>query len=125
MAYRYRRWKLDNDMYLVARCEVQSVMEFNNQKMNKYRSHPPKPNLQNPSAPQTQDQIFDASSASSKLYELLIKDIVLMLLLRGSKKEQVEDVRKEAESQVMMKRLEERIRALEEKSIGNAAGEDP
>ncbi|KAF9610600.1 hypothetical protein IFM89_023488 [Coptis chinensis] len=26
-AYRYRRWKLDNDMYLVARCEVQSAIE--------------------------------------------------------------------------------------------------
>ncbi|KAF5179525.1 Eukaryotic translation initiation factor 3 subunit d [Thalictrum thalictroides] len=26
-AYRYRRWKLDNDMYLVARCEVQSSTE--------------------------------------------------------------------------------------------------
>ncbi|KAL9669436.1 hypothetical protein QQ045_006983 [Rhodiola kirilowii] len=32
VAYRYRRWKLDNDMYLVARCEVQSVMEVNNQR---------------------------------------------------------------------------------------------
>ncbi|GMJ14681.1 hypothetical protein like AT4G20980 [Hibiscus trionum] len=32
VAYRYRRWKLDNDMYLVARCEVQSVVEVNNQK---------------------------------------------------------------------------------------------
>ncbi|XP_059301457.1 eukaryotic translation initiation factor 3 subunit D-like [Lycium ferocissimum] len=31
-AYRYRRWKLDNDTYLVARCEVQSVVELNNQK---------------------------------------------------------------------------------------------
>ncbi|KAJ8534893.1 hypothetical protein K7X08_016621 [Anisodus acutangulus] len=31
-AYRYRRWKLDNDMYLVARCEVQSVVELNNQR---------------------------------------------------------------------------------------------
>ncbi|KAK8642120.1 hypothetical protein V6N13_011479 [Hibiscus sabdariffa] len=30
VAYRYRRWKLDNDMYLVARCEVQSVVEINN-----------------------------------------------------------------------------------------------
>ncbi|KAL4333575.1 hypothetical protein GQ457_07G029070 [Hibiscus cannabinus] len=29
VAYRYRRWKLDNDMYLVARCEVQSVVEIN------------------------------------------------------------------------------------------------
>ncbi|RVW95893.1 Eukaryotic translation initiation factor 3 subunit D [Vitis vinifera] len=27
VAYRYRRWKLDDDMYLVARCEVQSVVE--------------------------------------------------------------------------------------------------
>ncbi|MBA0694473.1 hypothetical protein Goari_004760 [Gossypium aridum] len=32
VAYRYRRWKLDNDMYLIARCEVQSVVEVNNQK---------------------------------------------------------------------------------------------
>ncbi|CAM9000737.1 unnamed protein product [Rhodiola kirilowii] len=32
VAYRYRRWKLDNDMYLVARCEVQSVLELNNQR---------------------------------------------------------------------------------------------
>ncbi|KAL9677158.1 hypothetical protein QQ045_005385 [Rhodiola kirilowii] len=40
-------------------------------------------------------------------------------------KEQVEAVRKEAESQVMMKRLKERIRALEEKSIGNVARDDP
>ncbi|KAK8485315.1 hypothetical protein V6N12_000286 [Hibiscus sabdariffa] len=32
VAYRYRRWKLDSDMYLVARCEVQSVVEVNNQK---------------------------------------------------------------------------------------------
>uniref|UniRef100_A0A7N0REG1 Eukaryotic translation initiation factor 3 subunit D n=1 Tax=Kalanchoe fedtschenkoi TaxID=63787 RepID=A0A7N0REG1_KALFE len=32
VAYRYRRWKLDNDMYLVARCEVQSVIELNNQR---------------------------------------------------------------------------------------------
>ncbi|MBA0565597.1 hypothetical protein Golob_010464 [Gossypium lobatum] len=30
VAYRYRRWKLDGDMYLVARCEVQSVVEVNN-----------------------------------------------------------------------------------------------
>ncbi|RAL44791.1 hypothetical protein DM860_003550 [Cuscuta australis] len=30
VAYRYRRWKLDDDMYLVARCEVQSVVEVNN-----------------------------------------------------------------------------------------------
>ncbi|XP_021721567.1 eukaryotic translation initiation factor 3 subunit D-like [Chenopodium quinoa] len=30
--YRYRRWKLDNDMYLVARCELQSVLESNNQR---------------------------------------------------------------------------------------------
>ncbi|TXG74848.1 hypothetical protein ES288_1Z005100v1 [Gossypium darwinii] len=28
----YRRWKLDNDMHLVARCEVQSVVDVNNQK---------------------------------------------------------------------------------------------
>ncbi|CAM8916707.1 unnamed protein product [Rhodiola kirilowii] len=182
-----RRWKLDNDMYLVARCEVQSVMEVNNQKMNKYRSHPPKAKSSNPfNSPNSRSdkllllpalflhsnfllptmglltivraskldtslpenivwsfgegrtevrdwesdekllapedikkyQIFDASSANSKVYELLTKDIELQ-------KEQVEAVRKEAESQVMMKRLEERIRALEEKSIGNAAGEDP
>ncbi|KAG6694672.1 hypothetical protein I3842_09G060600 [Carya illinoinensis] len=32
VAYRYRRWKLDNDMYLVARCEVQSVFEVNKQR---------------------------------------------------------------------------------------------
>ncbi|KAI9075446.1 hypothetical protein K1719_042571 [Acacia pycnantha] len=32
VAYRYRRWKLDNDMYLVARCEVQSVVDMNNQR---------------------------------------------------------------------------------------------
>ncbi|XP_059280264.1 eukaryotic translation initiation factor 3 subunit D-like [Lycium ferocissimum] len=32
VAYRYRRWKLDNDTYLVARCEVQSVAEVNNQR---------------------------------------------------------------------------------------------
>ncbi|CAL5344991.1 unnamed protein product [Camellia sinensis] len=32
VGYRYRRWKLDNDMYLVARCEVQSVVEVNNQR---------------------------------------------------------------------------------------------
>ncbi|KAA8519777.1 hypothetical protein F0562_014122 [Nyssa sinensis] len=32
VAYRYRRWKLDGDMYLVARCEVQSVVEVNNQR---------------------------------------------------------------------------------------------
>ncbi|KAL9452501.1 hypothetical protein AB3S75_008316 [Citrus x aurantiifolia] len=32
VAYRYRRWKLDDDMYLVARCEVQSVVDVNNQK---------------------------------------------------------------------------------------------
>jgi translation initiation factor 3 subunit D len=31
-AYRYRRWKLDDDMYLVARCEVQGVMEVNKQR---------------------------------------------------------------------------------------------
>ncbi|KAL2945066.1 Eukaryotic translation initiation factor 3 subunit D [Bienertia sinuspersici] len=30
--YRYRRWKLDNDMYLVARCELQSVLDINNQR---------------------------------------------------------------------------------------------
>ncbi|XP_010434247.1 PREDICTED: eukaryotic translation initiation factor 3 subunit D-like [Camelina sativa] len=32
VAYRYRRWKLDNDMHLVARCELQSVAELNNQR---------------------------------------------------------------------------------------------
>ncbi|KAL8228134.1 hypothetical protein R6Q57_015718 [Mikania cordata] len=32
VGYRYRRWKLDNDVSLVARCEVQSVVEVNNQK---------------------------------------------------------------------------------------------
>ncbi|GMH05448.1 hypothetical protein Nepgr_007288 [Nepenthes gracilis] len=32
VAYRYRRWKLDDDMYLVARCELQSVVEVNNQR---------------------------------------------------------------------------------------------
>ncbi|KNA22902.1 hypothetical protein SOVF_029610 [Spinacia oleracea] len=30
--YRYRRWKLDSDMYLVARCELQSVLDSNNQR---------------------------------------------------------------------------------------------
>ncbi|OIV91735.1 hypothetical protein TanjilG_26588 [Lupinus angustifolius] len=32
VAYRYRRWKLDNEMYLVARCEVQSVLDVNKQR---------------------------------------------------------------------------------------------
>ncbi|KAM7500786.1 hypothetical protein LguiA_025200 [Lonicera macranthoides] len=32
VGYRYRRWKLDKDMDLVARCEVQSVVEANNKK---------------------------------------------------------------------------------------------
>lgn len=32
VGYRYRRWKLDDDMYLVARCELQSVLEINNQR---------------------------------------------------------------------------------------------
>ncbi|KAE8673369.1 Eukaryotic translation initiation factor 3 subunit D [Hibiscus syriacus] len=32
VAYRYRRWKLDNDIQLVCRCEVQSVVDVNNQK---------------------------------------------------------------------------------------------
>ncbi|KAL7102873.1 hypothetical protein ACP275_08G145800 [Erythranthe tilingii] len=32
VAYRYRRWKLDNEMYLVSRCEVQSVIDMNNQR---------------------------------------------------------------------------------------------
>ncbi|KAL0300716.1 UNVERIFIED_CONTAM: Eukaryotic translation initiation factor 3 subunit D [Sesamum radiatum] len=32
VAYRYRRWKLDDDMYLVSRCEVQSVVDINNQR---------------------------------------------------------------------------------------------
>ncbi|KAK8576178.1 hypothetical protein V6N13_090655 [Hibiscus sabdariffa] len=31
VAYRYRRWKLDNYMHLVARCEVQNVVDVNNQ----------------------------------------------------------------------------------------------
>ncbi|KAE8659039.1 DNAse I-like superfamily protein isoform 2 [Hibiscus syriacus] len=31
VAYRYRRWKLDNDMQLDARCEIQSVVDVNNQ----------------------------------------------------------------------------------------------
>ncbi|CAI9105114.1 OLC1v1003969C1 [Oldenlandia corymbosa var. corymbosa] len=33
VGYRYRRWKLDDEMYLVARCEVQSVVEVNNQRL--------------------------------------------------------------------------------------------
>ncbi|KAL5839537.1 hypothetical protein ACOSQ4_012145 [Xanthoceras sorbifolium] len=32
VAYRYRRWKLDDDMHLVSRCEVQSVADVNNQR---------------------------------------------------------------------------------------------
>lgn len=32
VAYRYRRWKLDDDMHLIARCEVQSVNEINKQR---------------------------------------------------------------------------------------------
>uniref|UniRef100_A0A1J3DZC3 Eukaryotic translation initiation factor 3 subunit D n=1 Tax=Noccaea caerulescens TaxID=107243 RepID=A0A1J3DZC3_NOCCA len=32
IAYRYRRWKLDDSMYLVARCELQSTVDLNNQK---------------------------------------------------------------------------------------------
>ncbi|XP_004485789.1 eukaryotic translation initiation factor 3 subunit D-like [Cicer arietinum] len=32
VAYRYRRWKLDDEMYLVARCEVHSVVELNKQR---------------------------------------------------------------------------------------------
>eukprot|EP00262_Sarcandra_glabra_P013678 TRINITY_DN385_c0_g1_i2.p1 TRINITY_DN385_c0_g1~~TRINITY_DN385_c0_g1_i2.p1 ORF type:complete len:569 (+),score=73.32 TRINITY_DN385_c0_g1_i2:198-1904(+) len=32
VAYRYRRWKLDEDMYLVARCEVHSVSEAKGQR---------------------------------------------------------------------------------------------
>ncbi|CAF1731875.1 BnaCnng36550D [Brassica napus] len=32
VAYRYRRWKLDDSMYLVARCELQSTVDLNNQK---------------------------------------------------------------------------------------------
>ncbi|KAL3851323.1 hypothetical protein ACJIZ3_013205 [Penstemon smallii] len=32
VAYRYRRWKLDGDMYLVSRCEVHSVLDMNNQR---------------------------------------------------------------------------------------------
>ncbi|KAL9229886.1 hypothetical protein vseg_005304 [Gypsophila vaccaria] len=31
-AYRYRRWKLDNEMYLVSRCELQSVLEVNDKR---------------------------------------------------------------------------------------------
>ncbi|KAK9691339.1 hypothetical protein RND81_09G190800 [Saponaria officinalis] len=31
-AYRYRRWKLDNEMYLVSRCELQSVLEINDKR---------------------------------------------------------------------------------------------
>ncbi|KAL5715467.1 Eukaryotic translation initiation factor 3 subunit D [Ranunculus cassubicifolius] len=31
-AYRYRRWKLDDEMHLVARCEVQSVIDVNGEK---------------------------------------------------------------------------------------------
>ncbi|KAK4439951.1 Eukaryotic translation initiation factor 3 subunit D [Sesamum alatum] len=32
VGYRYRRWKLDDDMYLVSRCEVHSVLDINNQR---------------------------------------------------------------------------------------------
>ncbi|KAM0938182.1 putative eukaryotic translation initiation factor 3 subunit D [Dioscorea sansibarensis] len=32
VAYRYRRWKLDDDLYLVARCEVHSVTEVRGQR---------------------------------------------------------------------------------------------
>ncbi|KFK31646.1 hypothetical protein AALP_AA6G140300 [Arabis alpina] len=32
IAYRYRRWKLDDSMYLVARCELQSTVDLNNQR---------------------------------------------------------------------------------------------
>lgn len=32
VGYRYRRWKLDDETYLVARCEVQGVVEINNQR---------------------------------------------------------------------------------------------
>lgn len=33
LLYRYRRWKLDdNNMYLVARCELQSTVELDNHK---------------------------------------------------------------------------------------------
>lgn len=32
VAYRYRRWKLEDDMYLIARCEVHAVSEMNNQR---------------------------------------------------------------------------------------------
>eukprot|EP00249_Psilotum_nudum_P010805 c22778_g1_i1 orf=388-2046(-) len=31
VAYRYRKWKLDDDTYLVARCEVQSVLDVKGQ----------------------------------------------------------------------------------------------
>uniref|UniRef100_A0A251S029 Eukaryotic translation initiation factor 3 subunit D n=1 Tax=Helianthus annuus TaxID=4232 RepID=A0A251S029_HELAN len=32
VGYRYRRWKLDNDVSLVVRCEVQSIIEVNDKK---------------------------------------------------------------------------------------------
>ncbi|EPS68309.1 hypothetical protein M569_06452, partial [Genlisea aurea] len=32
VGYRYRRWKLADDMFLVSRCEVQSVVDINNQR---------------------------------------------------------------------------------------------
>lgn len=32
VGYRYRRWKLDDEMSLVARCEIQSVLEINEKK---------------------------------------------------------------------------------------------
>ncbi|KAL8137220.1 hypothetical protein V2J09_003221 [Rumex salicifolius] len=32
VAYRYRRWKLADDMFLIARCELQSVLELNSQR---------------------------------------------------------------------------------------------
>ncbi|XP_047948221.1 eukaryotic translation initiation factor 3 subunit D-like [Salvia hispanica] len=32
VAYRYRRWKMADDMYLVSRCEVQGVVDINNQR---------------------------------------------------------------------------------------------
>ncbi|KAL1562676.1 Eukaryotic translation initiation factor 3 subunit D [Salvia divinorum] len=32
VAYRYRRWKMADNMYLVSRCEVQGVVDINNQR---------------------------------------------------------------------------------------------
>ena len=41
VAHRYRRWKLDENMYLVARCEVQSVVEVNKQRGFLHPFHKP------------------------------------------------------------------------------------